>query len=371
MRPVTAGRHRFRAWVRYSAVMLAFWAAACSQPDSPDGQRQDRPAAVAVAPVVQKALEETVAAIGSLAASAQITIRPEISAIVRSVHFNEGEAVARGQRLFSLERDEIEQRLRARRAALASARAETEKSRRIFERRKQLLAEKVVTPEAFDEAQADFKTAAAHQDRLTAEIAQIEAELEDTTIRSPIDGVAGALHVDPGDFVDVGQPLVTIVGTDDLEIDFSVPERYANQVAPGQTVRIRTAANPQAPFTGTVFFVSPAIRQATRDRLLKARLDDPAGRLQPGGFANVELIVNVHEDSLVVPEEALVPTRTGYMVFVVEDQLAHRRDVSIGLRRPGEVEIRQGLAPGDTVIRSGQMAVADGDRIRIVDGAGS
>ena len=114
MRPVTAGRHRFRAWVRYSAVMLAFWAAACSQPDSPDGQRQDRPAAVAVAPVVQKALEETVAAIGSLAASAQITIRPEISAIVRSVHFNEGEAVARGQRLFSLERDEIEQRLRER-----------------------------------------------------------------------------------------------------------------------------------------------------------------------------------------------------------------------------------------------------------------
>jgi membrane fusion protein (multidrug efflux system) len=326
---------------------------------------------VRVAVVAEKALKESVHAIGSLAASAQITIRPEISAIVQSVHFSEGEAVERGQRLFSLERDEIEQRLRARRAALASARAETEKTRRIFERRQQLLDEQVVTQEAFDEAQADFKIAAASQDRLSAEIAQIEAEIENTTIRSPIDGAAGALKVDPGDFVDVGQPLVTIVGSDGMEIDFAVPERYANQVATGQTVRVRTAANPEAPFTGTVFFVSPAIRQATRDRLLKARIEDPAGRLQPGSFANVELIVKIHDDSLVIPEEALVPTRTGYMVFVVEDRQAHRRDVSIGLRRPGEVEIRQGLAPGDTVIRSGQMAVSDGDRVRIADEAGS
>lgn len=371
MKPAHAEKHRRLPLMQSCLVVLTALMAACSPKDESTGGDQARPPAVQVAAVAQKALKETVHAIGSLAANAEVTVRPELSDILQAIHFREGEAVERGQRLFSLERDEIEQRLRARRAALASARAETEKTRRIFERREQLLAEKVVSPEAFDEAQADFKTAVAHRDRLEAEIGQIEAELQNTVIRSPIDGVAGALRVDPGDFVEVGQPLVTIVGTKGMEINFTVPERYANQVATGQTVAVRTAANPRRTFTGTVFFVSPAIREATRDLLLKARLDDPAGLLHPGSFANVELVLAVHEESLVVPEEALVPTRSGYMVFVVEDQQARRRDVTIGLRRPGEVEIRQGLGPGDTVIRSGQMAVSDRDRVRIVDEAGS
>lgn len=346
--------------------VLAVIVAACSQQDSSPQQGQTPGPAVRVVRVEQKDLKETIDAIGSLAASAEVTVRPEISDMVQAIHFREGEAVEQGQRLFSLERDEIEQRLKARQAALKAAYAETEKSRRIFLRSQKLLVQNVVSQEAFDEAEASFKSASARQDGLKAEIGEIEAELKNTTIFSPIDGTAGAQQVDPGDFVDVGQPLVTIVGSGALEIDFSVAERYANRVQTGQAVTIRTAANPEQSFSGKVFFISPTIRKKTRELVLKARIDNSAGKLRPGSFAHVELTLQVHKKTLVLPEEALVPTRTGYIVFVVEDQRACRREVTIGLRNPGVVEIRRGLTPGDTVIRSGQIAVSDGDRIRIV-----
>jgi membrane fusion protein (multidrug efflux system) len=150
-----------------------------------------------------------------------------------------------------------------------------------------------------------------------------------------------------------------------MEIEFTVPERYVNRVREGQRVIIRTAANPEQTFEGNVFFISPTIRENTRVLLLKARIDNRQGRLRPGAFANVELILQVREQALVIPEEALVPTRTGYVVFVVRDQIARQQAVAIGLRRPGIVEITDGLAAGDTVIRAGHIAVADGDKVEI------
>jgi membrane fusion protein (multidrug efflux system) len=341
--------------------------AACAERESPSDRRQASAVPVDVVRVEQKDMEETVDAVGSLAASEDVTIRPEISGIVAAVHFSEGDPVERGDLLFSLEDDDIRQRLEARRAALKAAAAETENARRMLLRRERLLANEIIARETFDEVQTEYETAEARRERLKAEIREIRAELKDTKIRSPINGITGAHRIDPGDFVETGDPLVTIVRTDVLEIDFTVAERYANRVRVGQSVAIRTAAAPERAFEGTVFFVSPSVQENTRDLLLKARIDNPQGRLRPGGFAHVELILEERPQALVLPEEALVPTRSGYIVFVVEDRHARRREVTIGLRRPGTVEIRKGLKAGETAIRSGQMAVSDGDRVQVVE----
>jgi membrane fusion protein (multidrug efflux system) len=134
----------------------------------------------------------------------------------------------------------------------------------------------------------------------------------------------------------------------------------------GQKLTLRTAADPERAFEGSVFFISPRIRENTRNLLLKARIDNAHGRLRAGGFADVELVLQVRERTLVLPEETLVPTRSGYIVFVVQDQRARRREVTVGLRRPGVVEIREGLEPGETVIRSGHISVSDGDRVHVM-----
>ena len=346
---------------------LAWVAAACSQGEPAAGRESAEAVAVRVVRAAREDLRETVGALGTLKASEEVTIRPEISAILEAIHFEEGEAVEAGRLLFSLENDEIRHRLTARRAALKAAGAEEQNALRVLKRRRELLEQDTIARETFDEAQTRYETAAARRERLGSEIREIEAELADTEIRAPIDGVAGALWVDPGDYVESGDPLVTLVRTDVLEIDFTVPERHAGRLASGQAVEVRTAAYPQLVFEGTVFFVSPRIRESARDLLLKARIENPEDRLRPGGFARAELVIGVRRQAVTLPEEALVPTRSGYIVFVVEDRRARRREVEIGLRRPGTVEITRGLKAGETVIRSGHISVSDGDAVDVVE----
>lgn len=346
---------------------LAFAAAVagCSEQESSGRQETATALPVRVVQVQQRDLKESVRAVGSLAASEEVTIRPEIAGIVEAVRFREGEPVARGELLFRLENEEIRRRLEARRAALKAAGVEARNAHKRLLRRRELLAGGIIARETFDEVKTAYESAAARQERLQAEIGVIEAQLRDTEIRSPIDGFAGAQLVDPGDFVDAGDPLVTLVRTDPLEIEFTVAERHANRLHEGQAVAVRTAAEPDRTFEGSVFFVSPRIRESTRTLLLKARVDNTGGQLRPGAFARVELVLQVRRGATVLPEEALVPGRQGYSVFVVQEGQARRREVTIGLRRPGIVEIRSGLKPGESVIRSGHIAVSDGDRVNI------
>lgn len=350
----------------FGVVILAAAVTACSGQESSSDRDKSPPTPVQVVRVQQRDLKESIEAVGSLVASEEVTIRPEISGIVRAIAFREGERIQREALLFSLEDEEIRQRLRARRAALTAARAETENARRMLLRRRDLLAEGTIAAETYEEVKTRYETAAARQEQIQAEIREIGEELKNTEIRSPINGITGAIQVDPGDFVEIGDPLVTLVRTNVLEVRFTVAERYANRVDEGQPVTIQTAANPERTFQGRVFFVSPQIRESTRELELKARIQNDEGLLRPGGFVRVALILKVRNQTLIVPEEALVPTRTGYVVFVVQDQTARRREVSIGLRRPGIVEIRTGLEPGETVIRSGHISVSDGDRVQTV-----
>lgn len=350
----------------FGFMVLGVVVTACSGQDASSDREKSAAAPVRIVRVETRDLRETLEAVGSLAASEQVTIRPEISGIVRAIPFAEGESVERGRVLFVIEDEEIRQRLQARRAALKAAEAETQNARKMVLRRRELLAEGTIAAETFDEVQTRYETAKARVERLRAEIGEIREALKNTEIRSPIDGITGARRVDPGDFVEIGDPLVEVVRTDVLEIEFTVAERYANRVRAGQRVTIRTASDPDRDFQGQVFFVSPQIREDTRDLLLKARVENPQGLLRPGSFANVELILQVRKQAAVLPEEALVPTRTGYIVFVVKEQTARRREVTVGLRRPGIAEIRSGVKPGETVIRSGHISVSDGDRIRVV-----
>jgi len=253
MRVVSDANHSAPRALPLWWVLLTLLLMACSQPDGADSAPESavsRAVPVRTVRVTQEDLEVTVGAIGSLTAAEEITIRPEIAGVVDAIHFREGKPVARDARLFSLESDKIRQSLAARRAALKAAEAETVNTRTILRRRRLLLAQKVIPRETFDEAQTAYKTTAAHQERLEAEIRRIQAQLDDTMIRSPIDGMATALGVEVGDFVESGQALVTIVQSDVLEIDFTVPERYANQVAEGQAVTVRTAAAEGRTFAG-------------------------------------------------------------------------------------------------------------------------
>lgn len=303
---------------------------------------------------------KSVTGIGSLRADQRVVVRPEVAGTIKEVHFQEGEKVDAGQVLFQLERVKLEKQLKARQAALQEAKANLRGAERTFRRQQQLCKRDLTSEEVRDQAQTAYEMAQAKVTRLQAEIQGIKERLEDTSVQAPFAGFIGERMVDRGEWVDIGTGLATMVQVEKLEIAFTLPERYLGQVKEGQPVRTTVQAFPDKVFSGRVFFLDPVIQDQTRSLQVKATVDNTEGMLRPGGFGQAKVIVDTHRDAAVIPEEALVPTRSGYRVFVLENSEAHLQKVEVGLRRPGQVEIVRGLEPGQRIVRAGHINLSDG-----------
>jgi membrane fusion protein, multidrug efflux system len=362
---------RLIGWsTRFGLLAVILCSGGCSDEgggERPRGGDSAQTAPVEVVTVQAQDLQEVIDSIGSLEPLQEVEIQPEISGIVQTIHFQEGQPVRERDLLFTLDDAQLRQRLRARQAALEGAEVEMANARRIYQRRQELFEENVIALETRDEAKTEFEAIRARVERLNAEILELKEQLLDTRIRSPIEGRAGERRVDIGDFVDVGDLLVTVVRINRLKVTFTVPERFMPRIENGQTIEFHTASRPGKTYRGEVYFISPQIQEDTRQLLIKGLVDNAGGELRPGAFVTVKLIVGQRPGALVLPEEALIPTRTGYGVFVIRDSNAFWRSLEIGLRKPGLVEIRRGLEAGEVVIRSGHISVSDGDKVRIVE----
>ncbi len=345
-------------------LSLSFLAACAEEKQSAPQQRA--PVVVETAPVEPAAFEETVRGIGSVKAGKRVVIRPERFGIIEEIHFQEGQEVDRGRLLVTLRDDKLQQELAGVRSELRSAQATLEQTRRSHERFSRLFAQDTISREELDQVETEYETAQAEVSRLEARIGLIREQLEDTRIRAPMAGVLSESLFDPGDYVEGGEELVTLYDTSTMEVAFRVSGSRSRAVEAGQPVRVTVDAHPDREFPGRVVFVGPSIDPATRTFLVKARMENPSGLLTPGAFATVEVVVNERSGQPSVPEESLVPVRTGYVVFTVDDnKTAHRQGVQTGLREPGLVEITQGLSLGDRVVTRGHMNLSDGDSVQI------
>ncbi len=324
---------------------------------------------VAVVMVEAMTLKEIVLGVGSLEASAKVEISPEIPGRIRAITFEEGSFVDEGQVLFELDSDRLRHQRDARRAALRAAEASAENARRIFERREQARQRAVFTEEVIEQAEADLQTALAERDRLEAEVALIERELRETAIVAPFPGVISHREVDLGAHVTIGKALASLYQIEPLELNVWLPERHLGRVQRGQPVAVGVAAYPDREFEGVVIFVGPAVDPSTRQFLVKAIVPNQEQELRPGLFATATVTVGERVERPVVPEEALVATRRGYMVFVVAEGRAVGREVETGLRYEGIVEIVDGLSVGEQVVRQGHLRLSGGEAVRVEDGS--
>ena len=348
-----------------AGLMAHFMWARGENREAPVEPGRVRPAAsVAIAAVAPMTLRETVFGVGTLEASATVEISPEISGRIRAIRFEEGSFVDEGEVLFELDDERLGHQLASQRAALRAAEVRASNTRRVFDRWQQLRARDVITEEQYEQAEADWQEAIAERERLEAEVALIERELQDTRILAPFTGVVSHREVDRGAHVTVGRVLATFYQIDPLEVNFWLPERHLARLSRGQSVAVTVAAYPDREFEGVVEFVSPAIDPSTRQFLVKALVPNAQHELKPGLFATASVTVGQREDRPVIPDVALVATRRGYMVFVVEDGVAVSREVVTGLRYEGVVEIVEGLAVGDQVVYEGHMRLNGGEPVR-------
>jgi membrane fusion protein, multidrug efflux system len=297
-------------------------------------------------------ISEEVAAVGSLLASESVMIRPERDGRITTIHFTEGQVVRKGERLVSLDSAETE-------AQLAAVDSEVSLNRSRMKRANELHEKKFISGQALDDAKEALNQSVARQ-------AEIKARLEKSAVFAPFEGVAGLRQVSPGAYVKAGQDIARLEGIGTLKLDFRIPELYMGRIRPRQDAITRVDAFPGEIFRGEIYAIEPAVDEQTRTVLLRARVPNPGARLKPGMFSRIVLVLETREQALIVPEQALVPQGKDRFVYRLADGKAALTKIELGLRRPGEVEIREGLSAGDMVVLDGQLRLRDGVAVTVI-----
>jgi membrane fusion protein (multidrug efflux system) len=313
--------------------------------------------AVEAAKVIAAPLSEQVTAIGTLLSDEAVTVSSEIPGRLKEIHFKEGEPVEKGAPLFTLD-DSVY------RAQLSDAEAKLKLAEQTHQRTTQLFKNKYATAQSADEATSNLAVSTA-----TVELARVQ--LEKTRIAAPFSGIVGLRHVSVGEYITSGQALVNLEAIDPVKADFRVPERFLPAIRVGQAIRIKVDAYPDETFEGKVYAIDPRLDVAGRSLLVRALLPNKDQRLRPGLFARVTVLLQLKEDALSVPEQAIVPQGDSQYVFRIINGKAALTKVVIGTRREGRVEIVDGLSVGDEVVTAGQLKIRDGSAVSIVNGIGA
>ncbi|MCF8532708.1 MAG: efflux RND transporter periplasmic adaptor subunit [Reyranella sp.] len=326
-------------------------AAAASPPRAAGANRMPPLMVEATKPRIGES-RQTVTAVGTFRSNESVTLRPELASRVKSINFEEGQKVTRGQVLVQLDAA-IEE------ATVAQAKAAYELSKANNERQKVLGARQIAAERSVDEARA-----ALLRDEAAVKLAQ--ARLEKFTLIAPWDGVAGLRKVSVGAYINAGQEIVNIEQIDPLKVDFRVPENFLAAVRVGQAIAVTADAFPGKEFIGKVYAIDPQVDEQGRAVVVRALIDNSSELMRPGVFARVTLTLNVRDNAMFIPEQALVPIGNKHSVYKIVDGRTRIGAVEIGRRQSGEVEILSGLEPDDVVVTAGQIKLRNGTPVQVV-----
>ncbi|MEE5081084.1 efflux RND transporter periplasmic adaptor subunit [Pseudomonas alliivorans] len=326
------------------------------------------PVSVAVVNAVELPWQSRLPAIGTLKAVQGVDLSLEIAGTVKALLFESGQKVRVGQPLLQLDSD-------VERALLGTAEADQGLAQVEYGRGSRLVGDQAISRGDFDRLAAQLKKA-------SATVAQLKASLAKKQILAPFSGTIGIRQVDVGDYLASGTVIATLQDLSSLYVDFHVPEQALPKLSVGQRVQVSVPAYPGQSFDATISAINPKVDESTRNVLIRATQPNPDGRLLPGMFVDLQVILPSAPSQIVVPESAITYTLYGNSVYVVvprqtetgkpeanaqgETQLTvERRFVKTGERRDGKVVIQEGLKAGDQVVSGGQLKLDNGAHVAI------
>ena len=319
------------------------------------------PVTVSTVRAAKDTWEPKIKAVGSLRAVRGVEVTSEIAGMVRDIRFTSGNEVKEGQVLVQLNADSDIAQLRALEAAAELAKTTYERDRKQFEA--QAVSRAVL--------EADFADLKARR----ALASQQAALVEKKTIRAPFSGKLGICQVNPGQYVNPGDRIVTLQSLDSLYVDFSLPQQELSRIARGQKVAATSDAYPDRTFIGEVSTINPKVETSTRNVRIEARIENKEHKLLPGMFVSVELQAGEPQRYLTLPRTAVVFNPYGETVYVVDDKgrgkdgkpslTARQTFVTVGPSRGDQIAVISGIREGETVVTSGQLKLKSGSPIII------
>jgi membrane fusion protein (multidrug efflux system) len=288
-------------------------------------------------------------AVGTTRANESVEVTSKAANTVIAIRFNEGEDVERGAVLVQMDNAGAQ-------ADLAVAQAALVRSRSQYDRSKDLASRQALSASDLEQVEATLKAD-------TARVAAAQVRVEDTVIRASFSGRTGFRQVSVGSFVNPGTVITTLDDIRVIKLDFTVPETYLFVLRRGLPVTGSATGLPDRKFEGQVTNIESRVDPITRSITVRAELPNPDRILRQGMFMTVSLQGDV-APTLLVPEEAIVPERGRTYVFVVANGVAQRREVRTGKRRPGDVEIVEGIAENERVVVEGTQNIRDGTNVQ-------
>jgi multidrug efflux system membrane fusion protein len=362
---------------RYPAVLATLASAAVAGCHRSDARPRQPSVPVTVAAVESRSVPYEISAIGTVTPIQTVAVRSQVSGTLIRVAFQEGDEVQKGQLLFQIDARPFQAALEQARANLAKDRAQQVNAQAQVARYQELARNDLATQEQFDQMRAN---AEALQATVTADSAALQTatlNLEYTTIRAQITGRTGNLLLRGGNLAQANgaAPLVVINQLRPIAVSFSVPQQYLDDIQRYGArhpleARIRPANDSTAGTTGRLTFVNNQVDTATGTIQLKATFANADHKLWPGEFVAVRLVLDVQQDALTIPSQAVMTGQTGTYVYVLNaDQTARTQDVSLGRTANDYVVVEKGLTAGQRVVTDGQLRLVPGARVEIKTGA--
>ncbi|PKN19359.1 MAG: efflux transporter periplasmic adaptor subunit [Deltaproteobacteria bacterium HGW-Deltaproteobacteria-6] len=302
-----------------------------------------------------------ISATGSLRAVRGVDMAAEVAGLVQSVHIKSGEQVKAGQLLVQINAD-------ADTAQLQTLTAARDLSKTVYERNKKQFLAEAVSQASLDADAADLKVK-------QAQVAQQEAQLVKKTIRAPFAGRLGISVINPGQYLNAGDKIVTLQALDSIYIDFYLPQQELSRLAAGQTIVAVTDTYPNKKFNGRISAISPKVDRETRNVQIEAIVANPRHELLPGMYATVKIQAGKTGRYLTIPRTAVTFNPYGETVYIVETKgrtkdgkpsLAVRQSfITLGPARGDQVAILKGVQEGDQVVTAGQLKLRSGSPVVI------
>ncbi|MCB1686664.1 MAG: efflux RND transporter periplasmic adaptor subunit [Pseudomonadales bacterium] len=312
------------------------------------------PAAVLLEPVRSGPIADPLEALGTLRANETVRITAQVSDVIAAIHFRDGQRVKAGALLVQMSDAEEA-------ALLLEAQSLADEAERQYQRVRSLVEQGTAARSLLDERQRESQTA---QARVTA----VRSRLEDRIITAPFAGVVGLRQVSPGALVAPGELITTLVDDSTMKLDFTIPSLYLSSVSADTVVQATTQAFPGETFTGIVSSVDSVVNPVTRSITVRALIPNTDHRLVPGMLMTLEL-QRGQRQALLIAEEAIVPRGDRTFVYVVnttaEQPTAEQREVQLGARLPGRVEVISGLTEGEMIVKHGTFKLRPGAPVRI------
>jgi len=317
------------------------------------------PAAVTTTVAKKERWQPALNAVGSLRAVNGITVSTDLAGIVSEISFQSGAAVKKGDMLIKLDTKQEDAQLR-------SAKARRDWASVTLERQRSLVTSGAASKSDYDSAESDYLQAMAAVDDAQALIAR-------KTIMAPFDGLLGIRQVDLGQYLNVGVPIVQLQSIDPIYVEFALPQQNLEQIAVGKTLRLKAAGVTGNEFTGEITAIDSRLDDSTRNLMVQGTVGNAEGKLRPGMFVDVEVLLPENE-VITVPSSSISYAPYGDSVFIIKDaqgadgkagKEVQQQFVKLGPTRGDQVAITSGIKEGDEVVSSGVFKLRSGIAVQV------